>query len=274
MVNYYQLVFYLTSRKYTPKEQEEHRSRWLANNLASNIEKGWEKWKQRNLNSKDVEILGNDYYTSEGMEDMIINWCRIPALDSKALIGYYDNLGTFCPRSPIYEEEDEELFDKHNSFKLSMSLFLTQFKEDLENLEKNYDLEFHVKPNVIKDKIEIEFNYNNSFFVVDEENINSIYNSLNSLSIKDKRQLRHYRAKKILKEFYQMLKKEVPSKKQKLFIACLKNEQPTPSDLTIYVNSYKNLKTNLEKTTKETDLLKFDETVNTLYETAKKELEK
>ncbi len=215
------------------------------------------------------------------IEKLQVMWWRFVEGGPNGFFETYFDRNHAKNTEPVKEEESEELCYKYTKFLSFMKGFRRLNECLLEDIENDYNLEFHAKPDIIKNTIDLKCKYNNSTLdVITFENLLNEYddkkfilNEVNSkLSETEQQTIRQYRAKKVLKEFYQTLKKEVPTNKQKLLVACLKNEQPTPSNLEIYVNTYKNLKTNLEQNIKQTDIIKFDETVNTLYETAKNEL--
>ncbi len=281
MVEYDQLVF-LNIRK-TKQQSLEEDIYWAKEGLIESVNTGnynWPSFNSKPLSLDDITVLGVDEITKKNGSWTHLLWCSIPAVHADVMATYYDMNGN--PKdTPVDEKEDGALFEKYDFFLFSMDSFRRNLFDVLEDLEKKYALELHIKPNVMEEKIEVKFNYNNnSFLAVEGEQTlkESILQPLDSLPFEDKLQLRTYRAKTALKDLYDSLVDEFTEKvmnddfvskwfdsyrhrgsepefisgkkfAQRMLAVYLKNEkqEKAPLALAPSIAAYRNLKTSLAK---------------------------
>ncbi len=284
MVKYYGLHFGFRSKK----EAEDY---FAIEKKRKAAEQRGEPWEVGN----GFEYLGfDDGVTIKGpwkgdIEHLaVLWWIFTEGGPNGYLEDYFDRDGKKIDE-PVTEEENEDLCYKYTKFLGFMKGVrrISQFL--LEKLENNYDLELHMKPDIIKNKISLDCVYNDKYFnIVDFRHIldtkkydeNFILNYLDeSLVSEEQEDIRSYRAKTALRNLHSSLKQEIPVEKHKMLNHYLRNgEKEIPKSLKGKVIVYRSLKSNLEKIlsiekklikSEKNDLANFDKAVESLFAAAK-----
>ncbi len=287
MVKYYGLRF----RETTPGYAESY---WKKEAERIAAEQRGEPWKVGN----EFTYLGFDTYEytyADGdFEERAIMWFRKNEGGPNGYLETYFDKDDNEVQKPIKEEKDEDLYYKYDMFLYGLRGLrraIDMKRLDILEIEKNYDLEIHIKPDVVKEEILIEPHYqnkNSSFFIANSDysykknlkkDILSCVDS--NLSTKEQLLLRGCRAKTALKDLYSTLKNELTEQKQKILANYMKNKNNNneiPSVIIPQVLFYNKVKESLSEIfsyernlvyTGKSDIQKFDRTINSLLECAK-----
>ncbi len=229
-------------------------------------------------------------YADGDFEERAIMWFRFNKGGPNGYLEDYFDKDWKPTKEPIKEEKDEDLYYKYFEFLQrlrGLRRAIDMKRLDILEIEKNYDLEIHIKPDVVKEEILIEPYYQGrscGFFKEAcsknvEKDILSCVDS--NLSTTEQLSLRGTRAKTALKDLYSTLKNELTQQKQKILANYMKNKNNNneiPSVIIPQVLFYNKVKESLSEIfsyerdlvyTGKSDIQKFDRTISSLLECAK-----